>query len=103
MYVFMCTYVYVGMYLCMYMCAHMHMCVYVCAYVRVYMHGAKWQWMLKTVFFLWRSQKALSHLYYTHNLCLTLSVRTEYIYSVASDASRPDRVLILRDIYKVVK
>jgi hypothetical protein len=35
--------------------------------------------------------------------CLTLSVRTEYIYSVASHASRPDRVLILRNFHNVVK
>jgi hypothetical protein len=34
---------------------------------------------------------------------LTLYVRTEYIYSAASHASRPDGVLILRDFHKVVK
>jgi hypothetical protein len=34
---------------------------------------------------------------------LTPFVRAEYIYSTASHASRPDRVLILCDFHKVVK
>jgi hypothetical protein len=34
---------------------------------------------------------------------LTLSVHTEYIYSVASQATSPDGVYILRDFHKVVK
>jgi hypothetical protein len=44
----------------------------------------------------------------THSLShssgtLTLSVRTEYIYSAASQATSPDGVYILRDFHKVVK
>jgi hypothetical protein len=35
--------------------------------------------------------------------CLTLPIRAEYIYSVASHASRPDRVLILRNFRKALK
>jgi hypothetical protein len=34
---------------------------------------------------------------------LTLSVCAEYIYSTASHANRPDGVLILRNLHKVVK
>jgi hypothetical protein len=34
---------------------------------------------------------------------LTHSVRAEYIYSVASQATSPDGVYILRDFHKVVK
>jgi hypothetical protein len=39
----------------------------------------------------------------TNIMYLTLSVCAEYIYSVASHASCPDVVLILRDFHKVVK
>jgi hypothetical protein len=35
--------------------------------------------------------------------CLTLSARTEYMYSTVSHASCPDGVLVLCDIHKVVK
>jgi hypothetical protein len=34
---------------------------------------------------------------------LTLSVPAEYMYSVASHASHPDGVLVLRNFHKVVK
>jgi hypothetical protein len=36
-------------------------------------------------------------------LVLTLSVRVEYIYSMASQATSPGGVYILRDLHKVVK
>jgi hypothetical protein len=36
-------------------------------------------------------------------IALTLSVRAEYIYSAASQATSPDGVYILRDFHKVVK
>jgi hypothetical protein len=38
-----------------------------------------------------------------NNWFLTLSVRAEYMYSVASHVSCPDGVLILRDFHKVLK
>jgi hypothetical protein len=34
---------------------------------------------------------------------ITLSICAEYIYSVASQATSPDGVYILRDFHKVVK
>jgi hypothetical protein len=34
---------------------------------------------------------------------LALSACVEYMYSTASRASHPDRVLVLRDFHKVVK
>jgi hypothetical protein len=36
-------------------------------------------------------------------LCLTLSVRAEYIHFAASQATSPDGVYILHDFHKVVK
>jgi hypothetical protein len=37
------------------------------------------------------------------SMLLTLSVRAECIYSVASQATSPDGVYVLRDFHKVVK
>jgi hypothetical protein len=46
--------------------------------------------------------KLVSFFIFMRDFLLTLSVRAEYIYSAASQATSPDGVYILRDFHKVV-